>query len=170
MKVRWFPRMGWTRIFPPLVWLAEYKTFWLRHDVVAGVTLAAYAIPVSLAYAGLAGLPPQAGIYGYMLGGIGYALFGSSRQLAIGPTSAISLMIASTVGSLAGGDAIQIRTDRQSHGMQHGVTLPDRVAFQAQHSRPFGQRQHSRRIQSGGRAHHHHESVAEPVRRSGRWA
>ena len=107
MKVRWFPRMGWTRIFPPLVWLAEYKTFWLRHDVVAGVTLAAYAIPVSLAYAGLAGLPPQAGIYGYMLGGIGYALFGSSRQLAIGPTSAISLMIASTVGSLAGGDAIR---------------------------------------------------------------
>ena len=57
--MRWFPRMGWTRIFPPLIWLAEYKTFWLRHDVVAGVTLAAYAIPVSLAYAGLAGLPPQ---------------------------------------------------------------------------------------------------------------
>src|SRR3954463_4246407 len=104
MKVRWFPRMGWTRIFPPLVWLAEYKTFWLRHDIVAGITLAAYAIPVSLAYAGLAGLPPQAGIYGYLLGGLGYALLGSSRQLAIGPTSAISLMIASTVGLMAAGD------------------------------------------------------------------
>ncbi len=70
----------------------------------AGVTLAAYAIPVSLAYAGLAGLPPQVGIYGYLLGGLGYALLGSSRQLAIGPTSAISLMIASTVGAMADGD------------------------------------------------------------------
>ena len=71
---------------------------------VAGITLAAYAIPVSLAYAGLAGLPPQVGIYGYLLGGIGYALFGSSRQLAVGPTSAISLMIAATVGTMAEGD------------------------------------------------------------------
>ena len=59
---------------------------------------------MSLAYAGLAGLPPQVGIYGYMLGGVGYALLGSSRQLAIGPTSAISLMIAGTVGEMAGGD------------------------------------------------------------------
>jgi high affinity sulfate transporter 1 len=77
----------------------------LPGDVVAGVTLAAYAIPVSLAYAGLAGLPPQVGIYGYLLGGLGYALLGSSRQLAIGPTSAISLMIAGTVGAMADGDA-----------------------------------------------------------------
>jgi high affinity sulfate transporter 1 len=69
------------------------------------VTLAAYAIPVSLAYAGLAGLPPQAGVYGYLLGGLGYALLGSSRQLAIGPTSAISLMIAGSVGAMAEGDA-----------------------------------------------------------------
>ncbi|MBR1268704.1 SulP family inorganic anion transporter [Bradyrhizobium sp. AUGA SZCCT0222] len=102
-----FQRAGWRRIFPPLIWLAEYQPAWLRHDAIGGVTLAAYAIPVSLAYAGLAGLPPQVGIYGYMLGGLGYALLGSSRQLAVGPTSAISLMIAGTVGSLAGGDAIR---------------------------------------------------------------
>ena len=76
-------------------------------DIIAGVTLAAYAIPVSLAYAGLAGLPPQIGIYGYMLGGLGYALFGASRQLAVGPTSAISLMIAASVGALAAGDAVR---------------------------------------------------------------
>jgi SulP family sulfate permease len=107
MKSRPVQRTGWMRIFPPLSWLAEYKPSWLRYDAIAGVTLAAYAIPVSLAYAGLAGLPPQVGIYGYMLGGIGYALLGSSRQLAVGPTSAISLMIAGTVGSLAGGDAIR---------------------------------------------------------------
>jgi high affinity sulfate transporter 1 len=85
--------------------LAEYRAAWLPGDIVAGITLAAYAIPVSLAYAGLAGLPPQVGVYGYLLGGLGYALLGSSRQLAIGPTSAISLMIAGTVGAMADGDA-----------------------------------------------------------------
>jgi sulfate permease, SulP family len=95
----------WLWWFPPARWLAEYRAAWLPGDIVAGVTLAAYAIPVSLAYAGLAGLPPQVGIYGYLLGGLGYALFGSSRQLAIGPTSAISLMIAGTVGAMAEGDA-----------------------------------------------------------------
>jgi high affinity sulfate transporter 1 len=89
----------------PATWLADYRTTWFASDVIAGVTLAAYAIPVSLAYATLAGLPPQVGIYGYLLGGLGYALLGSSRQLAVGPTSAISLMIASTVGALAEGDA-----------------------------------------------------------------
>ncbi|MGY4357400.1 MFS superfamily sulfate permease-like transporter [Bradyrhizobium sp. i1.7.7] len=94
-----------SRFFPPATWLADYRSAWLRPDAIAGITLAAYAIPVSLAYAALAGLPPQIGIYGYMLGGIGYALLGSSRQLAVGPTSAISLMIAATVGALAGGDA-----------------------------------------------------------------
>lgn len=107
MRSRSLHRAGWTQFFPPLTWLAEYRLSWLRHDAIAGVTLAAYAIPVSLAYAGLAGLPPQVGIYGYMLGGLGYALLGSSRQLAVGPTSAISLMIAGSAGTLAGGDAIR---------------------------------------------------------------
>lgn len=100
-------RVGWMRFFPPAGWLGGYRGEWLPSDAIAGVTLAAYAIPVSLAYAALAGLPPQVGIYGYMLGGIGYALLGSSRQLAVGPTSAISLMIAGTVGTLAGGDAVR---------------------------------------------------------------
>src|SRR5512143_4180795 len=97
-KNRWFARS------PFAGWLFEYDHRWIPGDIVAGVTLAAYAIPVSLAYAGLAGLPPQVGIYGYLLGGLGYALLGSSRQLAIGPTSAISLMIAGTVGAMAEGD------------------------------------------------------------------
>ena len=99
--------MVWLWWFPPARWLAEYRAAWLPGDIVAGVTLAAYAIPVSLAYASLAGLPPQVGIYGYLLGGLGYALFGSSRQLAVGPTSAISLMIAATVGAMAEGDALR---------------------------------------------------------------
>ena len=85
----------WTRFFPPHNLACRVSQLpGCARDAIAGMTLAAYAIPVSLAYAALAGLPPQVGIYGYMLGGIGYALLGSSRQLAVGPTSAISLMIA----------------------------------------------------------------------------
>ena len=91
------------RFLPPLHWLAGYQAKWIASDCIAGITLAAYAIPVSLAYAALAGLPPQAGVYGYLLGGLGYAVLGSSRQLAVGPTSAISLMISATVGAMAEG-------------------------------------------------------------------
>lgn len=95
---------------PVIGWLPQYQRSWLRPDMVAGLTLAAYAVPVSVAYASLAGLPPQAGLYCYLVGGIAYAVFGTSRQLAIGPTSAISILIGSALGTLAAGDAL-----RQSH-------------------------------------------------------
>ena len=91
-------------IFPPAQWLKEYNPKWLPKDLIAGITLAAYAVPVSLAYASLAGLPPQNGIYCYLIGGLFYALFGTSRQLAIGPTSAISMLVGVTVATMAGGD------------------------------------------------------------------
>src|SRR5512145_438632 len=98
------PSHGWRAVFPPAQWLAAYRPQWLASDAVAGVTLAAYAIPVSLAYATLAGLPPQYGIFGYLLGGLFYAMLGTSRQLAIGPTSAISMLIGITLAKLSGGD------------------------------------------------------------------
>ena len=53
---------GWKALFPPAQWLPAYQAQWLGADIIAGVTLAASAIPVALAYAGLAGLPPQVGI------------------------------------------------------------------------------------------------------------
>jgi high affinity sulfate transporter 1 len=89
---------------PALKWMKEYTLKLLSSDTVSGLTLAAYAIPVSLAYATLAGLPPQYGIYGYLLGGIFYALLGSGKQLAIGPTSAISMLIGVTLANFAQGD------------------------------------------------------------------
>jgi SulP family sulfate permease len=92
-------------LVPIAGWLPRYERAWLRLDVIAGVTLAAYAVPVSLAYAGLAGLPPETGLYCYVVAGLGYAIFGSSRHLAIGPTSAISLLVGATLAGLAGGDA-----------------------------------------------------------------
>lgn len=95
------PAMRW---FPPARWLATYRPEWLARDAIAGVTLAAYGIPVSLAYASLAGLPPQYGIYCYLAGGLFYALFASSRQLAIGPTSAISMLVGVSIAGMAAGD------------------------------------------------------------------
>src|SRR5690349_16551606 len=83
----------------------SYRPDALGSDALAGITLAAYAVPVALAYATLAGLAPVVGIYGYMLGGLGYALLGSSRHLAIGPTAAISLLVGASIAPMAGGDA-----------------------------------------------------------------
>src|SRR5512142_3391163 len=94
----------WLRELPPLSWLRTYQPRWLTYDLVAGLTLAAYAIPVSLAYATLAGLPPQYGVYGYLIGGLFYALLGTGKQLAIGPTSAISMLISATLATVANGD------------------------------------------------------------------
>jgi len=94
----------WKNIFPPLQWIKSYSLKTFRYDAVSGLTLAAYAIPVSMAYASLAGLPPQYGIYGYLIGGLFYAVFGTGMQLAIGPTSAISLLIGTTIATLADGD------------------------------------------------------------------
>ena len=98
------PARGWRAIFPPAQWLPTYRAKWLANDAIAGITLAAYGIPVSLAYASLAGLPPQYGIYCYLVGGLFYALFGTSRQLAIGPTSAISMLVGVTIAGMANGD------------------------------------------------------------------
>jgi SulP family sulfate permease len=87
---------------------APYRPEWLWADGLAGITLAAYAVPVALAYATLAGLDPVVGVYGYMLGGLGYAVLGSSRHLAMGPTSAISLMVGASIAPMAAGDPVRL--------------------------------------------------------------
>src|SRR4029077_16093148 len=86
----------------------NYQPRWLLADCLAGITLAAYAVPVALAYATLARLPPEVGIYGYLLGGLGYAALGSSRHLAIGPTSAISLLVGASIAPMAAGDPVRL--------------------------------------------------------------
>src|SRR5215510_11700348 len=101
------PVSRWQALFPPAQWLPAYQVRWLPRDLIAGVTLAAYAVPVAMAYAALAGLPPQSGIYCYLLGGVFYALLGTSKQLAIGPTSAISLLVGVTVADMANGDPMR---------------------------------------------------------------
>ncbi|HZN67742.1 MAG TPA: SulP family inorganic anion transporter [Tepidisphaeraceae bacterium] len=85
-------------------WLSGYSRAWFRADAVAAVTLLAYLLPAGLGDASLAGLPPQAGLYACLFSGLLYWLFCSSRHTAITVTSAISLLIGTSLGDLAGGD------------------------------------------------------------------
>lgn len=81
------------------VWLRGYRGVWLGADLLAGLTLAAYLIPEAIAYASLAGLSPQTGLYACLFGGIGYALLGPSPRIAVGPTASASVLIAGTLAS-----------------------------------------------------------------------
>src|SRR5206468_10512849 len=89
---------------PVLGWLRRYDRNWLRDDVVAGITLAAYLLPAGLGDASLANLPPQAGLYACLFGGLVFWLFCSSRHTTITVTSAISLLVGASLGGIAGGD------------------------------------------------------------------
>lgn len=98
-------RGGWYNIFPALTWLRAYQPKWLRADLIAGVTLAAYLMPAGLADSSLANLPPEAGLYACLFSGLVFWLFCSSRHTAITVTSAISVLVGASLGDLAGGDA-----------------------------------------------------------------
>ncbi len=89
-------------------WLRDYTIVRLRPDVIAGLSLAAFAIPESIAYASLADLPPISGLYCYLVAGIAYAFFGTSRQLAVGPTSALAIAVAAGNAAVGGGDAARV--------------------------------------------------------------
>jgi sulfate permease, SulP family len=95
---------AWYNIFLALTWLPAYQRNWLRADLVAGVTLAAYLMPAGLADASLANLPPEAGLYACLFSGLVFWLFCSSRHTAITVTSAISVLVGASLGDLAGGD------------------------------------------------------------------
>ena len=91
------------RTFPVSTELAGYPTRSGRQDAVAGITVAALAIPSAMAYAELAGLSPVAGLYALLLPAVAYAVFGSSRQLVVGPEGALALLVVAVVAPLAGG-------------------------------------------------------------------
>lgn len=94
----------WSGIVPAAHWLRNYQPEWFRADLAAGITLGAYLLPAALGDASLAGLPPEAGLYACLFGGLVFWLFCSSRHTSITVTSAISLLIGSSLGSMAGGD------------------------------------------------------------------
>src|SRR5210317_1465383 len=86
---------------PILNWLANYNKNWLRGDISAGLTVGVMLIPQGMAYAYIAGLPPVYGLYAAIVPLIVYAIFGTSRQLAVGPVAMVSLLTATAIGSLA---------------------------------------------------------------------
>jgi high affinity sulfate transporter 1 len=90
---------------PVLSWLPRYQKEWLRADVVAGVSVAAVALPIAIAYSKLVGVPAVYGLYASLLPLVAYALFGSSRQLIIAPDAATCAIIAAVVSPLAGLDS-----------------------------------------------------------------
>jgi sulfate permease, SulP family len=87
-----------------LRWLPEYRAQWVRPDLVAGLTLAAYLLPAGIGDASLAGLPPEAGLYACLFSGLVFWLFCSSKHTVVTVTSALSLLIGASVGELSGGD------------------------------------------------------------------
>lgn len=102
---------GLRRYVPILRWLPAYDRRLLRFDVVAGATVWGLLVPESIAYAGLAGLAPQAGLYTLLVTLAAYAVFGTSRHLVAAATSAAAVLLASSVGPLAHGDAAHYATD-----------------------------------------------------------
>ena len=88
-------------VFPILTWLPNYQRRWLRGDIFAGVTVGIMLIPQGMAYAMLAGLPPVYGLYAALLPQVVYSIFGTSRQLSVGPVAMDSLLVASGVAVLA---------------------------------------------------------------------
>ncbi len=88
---------GLARVLPILSWLPAYHRAWLRPDLIAGLAVAALVVPKSLGYAGIAGVPLQYGLYAAAAGALIYALFGTSRQIATGPSSALAAVAAGAV-------------------------------------------------------------------------
>ena len=92
------------RVIPAATWLPALRRVPLRGDVVAGLTLAAYLLPAGLGDASLAGLPPEAGLYACLFSGLLFWLFCSSQHTTITVTSAISVLVGASLGSISGGD------------------------------------------------------------------
>jgi sulfate permease, SulP family len=89
---------------PAVTWLRTYERSWLRFDLVGGIILAAYLLPAALGDASLANLPPQAGLYACLFAGLVFWIFCSSSQTVVSVTSAISLVIGSSLGEISGGN------------------------------------------------------------------
>jgi len=98
-------RLDWAAVAPGLAQFRGYRRSWLRGDVMAGLTVAAYLVPQGMAYATLAGLAPVAGLWASLLPLLIYAVMGSSRYLSAGPESSTALMTASALAPLAAGDS-----------------------------------------------------------------
>src|SRR5512136_2467140 len=95
------PARGIARYVPILQWLPAYQRGWLRLDLIAGLTILALLIPEGMAYAEIAGMPPQTAFYAAPIGLLLYAIFGTSRQLVVAVSAVIATMSAAAIAPLA---------------------------------------------------------------------
>src|SRR5215471_1475962 len=95
----WSPRLR--AVFPIVAQLETYRPGWLPKDVAAGLAIAAVALPIGVAYPAIAGLPPVVGLYASILPLVGYAIFGSSRQLVVGPDAATLAILAAALSQIS---------------------------------------------------------------------
>lgn len=93
-----------------LGWIKSYKKDYLQKDITAGLSVAAIALPVGIAYSSIAGLPPETGLYSCIFPMIAYALFGSSRQLIVGPDAATCILVASSLATLSATGSAEYQT------------------------------------------------------------
>lgn len=114
------PRLGWT--------LRGYRAAWLGGDVTAGLALAALIVPLSIGYAGVAGLPPEMGLYASIAPLLAYAVLGSSRPLVLGPDAASASMIAASIAPLAASQDDRVRLAGVLGLVVAGVFVAMRVA------------------------------------------
>lgn len=107
--------MRLSRWVPILAWLPRYDRSSLPFDAIAGLTLWGLVVPEGMAYAGIAGLPPQAGLYTLTVSLLVYALFGTSRHLSVGGTSATAALLASSVVAALVASAVATASDPQTY-------------------------------------------------------
>src|SRR5215469_16108351 len=98
---------NWMRWLPGVVTLRKYQASWLAHDIVAGLVLTTMLVPVGIAYAAASGVPGISGLYATIIPLLGYALFGPSRILVLGPDSSLAAVILGVVLPLSGGDPLR---------------------------------------------------------------
>ena len=110
-------------LIPILGWIRHYDRGWLRGDLIAGVTVAALIVPKNLGYAGIAGIPLEHGLYAAAAGAILYAIFGTCRQISVGPSSGLAAVAASAVVATGIDDPQQVAS------FVAGITLASGIVF-----------------------------------------
>ena len=112
----------WRRV-PAVNWLPRYERGWLRGDVVAGAVVAALAVPQALGYASIAGAPLEVGLYAVPVALVAYAIFGSSRQLVVGPVSTVSVLSGSFLASFGVAGTAQAASYTAALALGSGLVL-----------------------------------------------
>ena len=114
-------RLG--RYLPLIGWVTAYKHEWLRDDLVSGLVVGMVMVPVAMAYAQMAGVPPQAGLYAAIVGLTAYAIFATSRHLKVTTSSTMSIMSIAVVAPLAAGDPVAFMALTSALALTVGIIM-----------------------------------------------